>query len=156
MPATAIEAAASPPEHDPAPEQRPAFEVLSHTADIRARLHAADAAGLAQAAADLVRSLLVEQGAVAPARTRVVVIPRWLTVDERFFRFLRELFFLADVEGFLPAGAELDPEGWRVSGERFDPERHQPRYQVKALTRHGYRFRCEEEGPCMVELTLDL
>ncbi len=132
------------------------FELLSHTADLKARLDAPDATGLARAAADLARSILIESGEVRADERRALPIERWLPEDERFFRFLRELFFLADVEGFLPATAEPDDEGWIVHGERFDPKRHRPRYQVKALTRHGYVFDCEEDAPCHAELVFDL
>ena len=74
--------------------------------------------------------------------------------SERFFRFVRELFYLFDVELLLPA--EVAGSGpWQVGGEGFDAMRHTVEHQVKALTRHGYRY---ERGPAgyRAELVLDL
>ncbi len=132
---------------------RPGFEILAHTADLRAVLWAPDAAGLAQAAVDFARTVLVGESRVVAVATRMIQ-PEGDDEDERFFRFVRELFYLFDVELLLPA--EVAGSGpWVVGGEEFDAMRHTIEHQVKALTRHGYRY---GRGPAgyRAELVLDL
>ena len=51
---------------------RPGFEILAHTADLRAVLSAPDAAGLAQAAVDFARAVLVGESRVVAVETRVI------------------------------------------------------------------------------------
>jgi SHS2 domain-containing protein len=126
------------------------YELLPHTADLRACLTAPDLAGLYQSGADLVREVLVGTSAVEAADERTLELePAEASggeaEEERFFRFVRELLFLYDAEGFLPCRvAGLDP--LTVTGERFDPHRHASWRQVKALTRHGYVFEKTPEG----------
>lgn len=116
-----------------------AHRYLPHTADLRAEVTAADAAGLYQSGADLLREVFVGSSPVAAAEARVLDLRAAGSDEERFFDFLRELLFLYETEGFLAAVVELGPP-LRVLGERFDPARHVPERQVKAVTRHGYRL----------------
>jgi SHS2 domain-containing protein len=74
---------------------------------------------------------------------------------ERFFRFVRELVYLFDAEGFVPAAARLEGGDTVVSGERFDPQRHVFERQIKALTRHRFRFERTPAG-LRAELVFDL
>lgn len=123
------------------------YELLPHTADLRACLAAGDLYGLYQSAADLVREVLVGTSPVEAADERALELEAAEDEgeEERFFRFVRELLFLYDSEGFLPCRvAGLDP--LTVTGERFDPHRHASWRQVKALTRHGYVFEQTPEG----------
>lgn len=135
------------------------YRLLPHTADLRAELEAPDAAGLYQAAADLVREVVAGDSPVEPREERAIELPAAGDDRERFFRFVRELVYLYDAEGFLPAEVELgDPP--RVLGERFDPERHHSERQVKAVTRHGFRFEAVAagtgDGRLRAELVFDL
>jgi len=131
----------------------PTFTILPHTADLRAALDAPDLAGLARAAADLVRTVLVADSPVSAQATRGLE-PEAAEADERFFRFVRELLYWFDVDGFLPATV-IGEGPWQVSGEAYDPRRHVIEHQVKALTRHGFVFRTTGGG-YHVEMVLDL
>lgn len=128
--------------------------LLDHTADLRAEIEAPDLDALHAEAAAFLRETLVGASPVAG------LVEKRLAREgedeaERFFRFVRELVYLYDAEGFLPASARLEGEEVVVSGERFDPARHASERQVKALTRHRFRL---ERGPAGVraELVLDL
>jgi len=132
------------------------YELLAHTADIKVALRAPDLAGLYQAAADMVREVLVGSSAVAE-EVLLVIPPEGAAPSEAFFRFVRELFYLYDVERFLPSRVVgLSPP--TVAGEAFDPERHVPQRQVKAVTRHQYDFRGGRggRGGYTAEMVLDL
>lgn len=129
------------------------FQILPHTADLRAVLTAPDLPGLYQSAADFVRAVIVGDQPVRSAETRVVA-PESDAPDERFFRFVRELFFQFDVDGFVPAVVAGDGP-WSVTGERLDPRRHAWEHHVKAVTRHAYAFEPRLDG-FHVALVLDL
>jgi SHS2 domain-containing protein len=159
---------------------------LPHTADLRAGVSGSDLASLYQSAADLVREVLVGGSAVAAGEERRLVV-EGADEAERFFRFVRELLYLYDCEGFLPvrvaltaghagcpgdsgsggdggssedggaggSGMSSGDGGVAVLGERFDAARHASERQVKALTRHGYRFERTPAG-YQAELLFDL
>jgi SHS2 domain-containing protein len=129
---------------------------LAHTADLLARVEGADAASLYQAAADLVREILVGRSAVGAVEERRLEA-EGEDEAERFFRFVRSLLYLYDSEGFLPARVtDAGRDGAvRVRGELFDAARHASEHQVKALTRHGYRFERSAAGYA-AELLFDL
>jgi SHS2 domain-containing protein len=130
-----------------------AFEVLPHTADLRVAMRATSLEALYAAAGETVRRLLVGDSPVVESEEREVVLAND-EPGERFFRFVRELLFLYDSEGFLPArivpGAPV-----RVLGERFDPLRHTAERQLKAVTRHGFELR-REAGGYRAELLFDV
>jgi SHS2 domain-containing protein len=128
--------------------------LLAHTADLRAELSAPDLAGLCSEAVTLVRELLVGASTVEPRTTQVIRLEGDGDA-ERFFRFVRELVYLADAGAFLPARCTLGDGEVELAGERFDPARHTAERQLKAVTRHRYRF---ERGPdgLVAELVFDL
>jgi SHS2 domain-containing protein len=68
---------------------------------------------------------------------------------------VRELIYLFDAESLLPAAVRLEGGEAVVTGERFDPARHVPERQVKALTRHRFRFERTSAG-LRAELVFDL
>ena len=129
------------------------FTLLPHTADLRASIVGADLHELYQSGVDLVRDTLIGSSSVEPRAARQITLDA-SDAAEHFFRFLRELVYLYDVEGFLPAVVDTtDP--LVVAGEPFDPERHGSQHQVKAVTRHGYTFD-ERDGTYAVEVIFDL
>lgn len=117
------------------------FEYLPHTADLKAVVHAPGLEELYLEAARMVRDVLVGDSPVRPTQARALELDGH-DEAERFFRFVRELIYLYDSEGFLPAEVELGRpngrESARISGETFDAERHHSERQVKALTRHEF------------------
>ena len=131
------------------------YRLLAHTADLRAVVEANDLQSLYQSAVGLVRELVVGSSPVAPREERRLGLSDVDDEEERFFRFVRELVYLDDSEGFLPERVRLgDPVV--VEGELFDPERHQVERQLKAVTRHGYRLETLPEGGYRAELVFDL
>jgi SHS2 domain-containing protein len=128
--------------------------LLAHTADLRAELAAADLEALHAEAVALVREILVGDSAVEPRR-ELRLPPAGEDEAERFFRFVRELVYLADAERFLPASVRLEGAAAAVAGESFDETRHRAERQIKAVTRHRYRFARDAEG-YRAELVFDL
>jgi SHS2 domain-containing protein len=130
------------------------YRLLPHTADLRAEVRGADLGSLYGAAAALVRAVLVGDSAVQARETRRLDVAG-ADEAERFFRFVRELVYLFDAEGFLPAEVRsVEPPV--VAGEPFAAERHVGYHQLKAVTRHGYRFLRRPDGGYEAELVFDL
>jgi SHS2 domain-containing protein len=133
-------------------------EYLPHTADLRAALRAPDLPGLYQSAVDLVRDILVGSSEVRAQEARSVELGGEGGGDdaeaERLFTFVRELLFFYDADAFLPARFEAGAPV-RVWGEGFDASRHASERQLKAVTRHGYRFE-RERGGYRAELVFDI
>jgi len=127
--------------------------LLAHTADLRAELAAADERALYAEAVALVREILVGASPVEE-REELRVAPEGDDEAERFFRFVRELVYLADAESFLPASVRIDG-GVLLRGERFDPARHVVERQIKAVTRHHFAYRRGAAG-LRAELVFDL
>lgn len=132
----------------------PSHRLLAHEADLRAELVAPDLGSLCEEAVTLVRELLVGASPVAARAQRLLPLAGEDDA-ERFFRFVRELVYLADSETFLPAGCTLAGDEAELTGERFDPARHVAERQLKAVTRHRYRFERTPAG-LVAELVFDL
>lgn len=130
------------------------FTFLPHTADLRAEVTGSDIAALYQSAVDLVRNIVVGSSPVGAATERGVDIPPGPEA-ERFFAFVRELVFLIDSEGFLPGRVTMEEDQVRLVGDVFDPARHHLERQIKAVTRHGYRFE-HDRHHLRAELVFDL
>ncbi len=133
----------------PGPERRrPArrWGTFPTTADIGVWARGPDAASLLEGLGLALYAILVEPKGVRPRETRTVrargADPAELTVA-----FLTELLLLQETEGFLgrrisatTSGTPVTSVVARVEGERFDPERHRSRTEVKAITYHDLRF----------------
>ena len=128
--------------------------LLPHAADLRAELTASDFEALCGEAAALVRSLLV-RGQVAEERSVTIALEA-ADPAERFFRFVRELVYLADCDGFLVASCTVAGDRAELRGELFDPRRHAAERQIKALTRHRFRFEERAGTGLRAELVFDL
>jgi SHS2 domain-containing protein len=114
---------------------------LPHTADIRIAFETATFTELLQEGLLVMRQLLAGDAPVVPRESRPVSLA---TGDpaEAFLGFLRDLLYLAATNGFVPAaftaaGADEFPVSGTLLGEPFDPARHAPQPEVKAVTRHG-------------------
>jgi len=128
--------------------------LLEHTADLRAELTGADFGALCGEAVALLRELLVGDCRVEPREERRVALAG-PDEAERFFRFVRELVYWADADGFLPAACAKEDGAVSVRGERFDASRHAVDRQIKALTRHHFVFE-RTAGGLRAELIFDL
>lgn len=91
-------------------------------------------------------ALLSQPDRVRPREERVVRA-RGRDPPELVVAFLTELLALEDAEGFLARRIEARPQGRpvrsvvaRLWGEPFDPARHHPRTEVKAVTYHQLLF----------------
>jgi len=117
------------------------YRFLPHTADIRVAIEAPGFEQLLAEATVVVRGLLAGTGRVEEREERRLTV-RGADPTEVFLRYLQELLYLFETEGFLPATVDTDRFAGteaviRVSGEVSDPARHEHQPEVKAVTRHG-------------------
>jgi SHS2 domain-containing protein len=117
-----------------------AYRFLPHTADLIVELEAPTIEGLFVEATTVSRSLLAGDTPVAGVEQRQISLSA-TSAEELILRFVREIFTEFQLDTFVPAALEqlsITETGASVllSGERFDPARHEPQPEVKAVTRH--------------------
>lgn len=108
------------------------YRFVPHTADVAAELRADSELGLYQAGVDALRELLLGTSPVRSLEQRPITV-RGVDPTERLVHFLGDVLYLYDTERFVPD--RVLPRG--VSGEPFDPARHDALREVKAVTYHG-------------------
>jgi SHS2 domain-containing protein len=129
------------------------FEFFDHTGDIGVRLTARTLDGLFAAAAEAFTSAIADPESVRPLEADRIELAsadlELLLVD-----FLSELLYRFESTSLLvrTAAVELEQNGnvcrlrARLLGEVFDPERHEIRVLIKAVTYHGLYVRQTPEG----------
>lgn len=70
------------------------------------------------------------------------------TPEDLLYNFLSELLYYFDAEHFVSVDFSIDMGGSRLTctarGEKYDPSRHGPKTEVKAITYHGMNIDTEE------------
>lgn len=135
------------------------YRSLPHTADIRVRFSGRNLSELFRHGVFALTDTLVEARTVRPRSVRRLRL-KAPSLDLLLVRFLQELLFLFDAKGFLARRIvfdELRPEGLKAGlvGEIFDPKRHRPKTEVKAVTYHGLAV-TRKEGKWIAEMVFDV
>jgi SHS2 domain-containing protein len=125
------------------------YEFFDHTADIGIRARGRTLVELFASMAQGLTALLVEESRIEPTMARAVELSAD-DAEQLLLRWLQELLFWFSAERFVPSSYELTvtPTSLRgmVRGEPFDPARHAPGREVKAITRHLLAVRQESDG----------
>jgi SHS2 domain-containing protein len=127
------------------------FEIVEHTADVGIVSHGPTIADAFEQAARGLYSLMIDLGRVEP------LVAREITAEapdrERLLvRWLSDLIFLTESEALVFASFEVDvaPDGRSLralaQGEPLDMARHDPGYDVKAVTYHDLEVVEEPSG----------
>ena len=135
------------------------YEFFDHTADIGIRAEGSTLAELLLHMAQGLAALIAEDSPLEPRETRSVHLTA-PDADSLLLAWLQELLFWFSTGGFLSVAytlTEATPTALRgeVRGERFDPTRHQPGREVKAITRHLLEVRQVDgrwEGQVVVDI----
>jgi len=135
------------------------FEILEHPADVGIEAYGASLAEAFEEAAQGLVSFLFDSGSVTRREHRQVCL-RAVDYETLLVKWLGEILYLFDGQQFLSCHfriVELNAEALlaEVSGESFEPGKHQTRMDVKAVTYHQLRV---DEGPetCRVRVFLDI
>lgn len=135
------------------------YETFDHTADLGLRARAADLDALfAEMGLALFSAIVEDVAAVRPVNALPVEVPG----DDReylLFDWLKELLYRFEAEHLVfgrfdvrVGEAGLKGVAW---GERFDPDRHAPNHEVKAITLHGLTVGRDGDG-WLAEVIVDI
>jgi len=141
-------------------------ETFEHTADVGLSAWGDDLGELLAALAEGLIDVVCDRSAVRGRQTRPLTVEAQdreaLAVD-----FLSQVLYAFDADGFLThrarvvavaGGAAGEPAriSAELSGEPYDPGRHEIRTEVKAVTYHQLRIAPDEAGRWVGRVILDL
>ena len=124
------------------------------TADIAFRAWGKDLETLFQSAGDATMNAMIENlDAIAPTEKRTLEVENE-ELDLLLFNFLQEFIYYKDSEQLLLRTEEITFEEKNgkyqlqavTQGETIDPDRHEQRVDVKAVTLHRFQLEKTEDG----------
>lgn len=125
-------------------------EFFGHTADIGLRARGETLAELCAAMAQGLAELIAEDSRLRAVEARPIDLAA-ADAETLLLSWLKELLFWFATDRFLPVRCELSEVTptrlrGRVLGDTFDPARHTPGREVKAITRHALAVRQDANG----------
>lgn len=135
------------------------FEMFDHTADLGLRVRSPDLPTLfAEAGQALLHALLENPESVQARRSIDIRLPAD-DVEFLLLDFLKTVLFHFEADKLLLCRFEVnvDESGLtaRAWGETYDPPRHEPAHEVKAITYHDLVARKTDEG-WLAEVIVDI
>lgn len=135
------------------------FTLIDHPSDVGIEATGKSLEHAFKNAAEGLLSLIAERSEVRELETRSVCLAS-TDLDNLLVKWLSEILYLFDGEKFLPATIvinELSPNGLKaeISGESFDPARHKPKLDVKAITYHQLKI-ARRGNRCVVRVFVDI
>ena len=127
------------------------FEFFEHTADIGIRAYGRTLEEAFEAAAKGVFEVMTDTSKVHPVQC-VEVSVHGYDMENLLYNWIEELlyFYDSDLMLFSKFDIKIDQETLTLSGkacgERFDPQRHERRTVVKAMTYHMMEIKKNENG----------
>jgi SHS2 domain-containing protein len=130
------------------------YRFVPHTADIRVSITAPTFRALLEDLTQVLRQLTAGEGPVHARSSREISVQAD-DAPELVLAVSREILDAFQLDAFVPSRIEIDhlvqpPQPpsvrGRLTGERFDPARHQTQPEIKALTRHGLVAAPADEG----------
>jgi SHS2 domain-containing protein len=125
---------------------RRGYEFFEHTADVGATVRGATLARLFENAAAAMFDLICDRRTVRPRR-RLAVAVQGSSLEDLLVRFLSELLFRHETEGWLLSSMRVERVDRRrllargvARGEPIDRARHALRGEIKAITYHQLRI----------------
>lgn len=135
------------------------YETFDHTADLGLRIRTADLNALfAEAGLALLAAIVENPDAVRPERRLDVSMPAD-DLEYLLFDWLKTLLYHFEVERLLCVrfDVRVDDTGLTATawGEVFDPARHEPAHEVKAITYHDLNVEQTPDG-WLAEVIVDI
>ena len=145
------------------PEKKKGFEFLEHTADAYIATYGEDLAEAFENAALAMFETMTDTKAVEPINEKTVVA-KGADKQALLYDWLERLLVMFEVEGILFSKFRIHKiqqakDGFRleakVYGEPYDPERHNQKVGVKAVTYHRMEVK-EAPGKVVLKFILDI
>lgn len=135
------------------------FQQIDHTGDVGIEVSATSLEELFCEATRGLTDIITDLSSVEVKDERMIEVDG-TDREQLLQRFLSELLFLFDTERFLCSecaiGSLTDTNITAVlKGEAFDPERHEGKTEVKAVTYHGMEIK-EDNGTFRCTIILDI
>ena len=136
------------------------FELLEHPSDIGLLARGDSRERALIEASKALTSIIVDPTGIRPTDQRPLEVTG-ADPATQIVNWLNELLFLFDAENLVFGDFAVDswtPDGvrGRAWGERFDPERHELRTAVKAVTYHQFDLRTVAPGNWELRVFVDL
>jgi len=139
------------------------FKFLEHVADAYVAAYGRSLAEAFQNAALAMFELMTDASKIEPRIEEEIVVEEW---DEKalLYSWLEQLLLKFEIEGKLLSEFKISElvqteKGWRlqakVSGELFDPKKHESRVEIKAVTYHQMEIG-RRDDTYVVKFILDL
>lgn len=120
------------------------YELIDHTGDLGIEVHAPTLEGIFAEAGRALFEILAEAPDPGPLRPEEFPLPPG-PPEEALREFLAELLYRFSAERTMYVAFEAGTRAVRALRGVFDPTRHRPKTEIKAVTWHGLRV--EREGP---------
>ena len=134
-------------------------EIFEHTADLGLRIRAADLNGLFCEAAEALFGAIVANPEAVEAVEEVSFAVSAERFDDLLRDWLAELLFTFDSRHLVLNRFDVRVNETSLTatarGEVFDPERHEPRMEIKAVTYHGLKLEKTPDG-WLAEVIVDI
>ncbi len=115
------------------------YEILEHTADVMVKAHGHTVEECFQNAAFAMVDQIVDASTVAPLVEETIAV-EGVALDELLYNFLSEVLFIFDARGIALSEFHVTIGAGtlecRARGEGFDPAKHSPKQEIKAVTYH--------------------
>lgn len=126
------------------------FRLIATTADMGFIAYGRTPAELFSHAAQALAAITTDPGKIRAEEERTVSVSGG-DREELLLNWLNELLYLREVREYLGKEflvEEVDDRRLRVRirGEQWDPRRHRLRREVKAVTYHRLKIRCQDTG----------
>jgi len=136
------------------------FEIFEHTADVGLRIRGTDLKSLFRNAGEGLFSVITDAEAVAAAAEKSTVRILAKSTEDLLLKWLRELLYRFDARGTVMKGIKrMDISETQLETEietgQFDPEIHEQKTEVKAVTYHGFKLEKKDPG-WVAEVILDI
>ena len=135
------------------------FELFDHTADLGIRVRADSLNHLFEEAATALTHCLVGKPGSIRSTTETSCEIESPDLEYLFFDWLSELLYRFDADGFAIATCEVAISGTSLratlTGEPFDPSRHEYSHEVKAITYHGLQVEQDNDN-WLAEVIIDI
>ncbi len=127
------------------------YSILDHVADIGLRIEGGDLPTLFRSAAQGLFDLITDAQKIVPLSVEQVFEIRAKDLSDLFLKWLRELLFTFSTKKLIFADFEFTRLSRthlqaKAHGGIFDPKRHPQRYEIKAVTYHGFKIEKKKEG----------
>ncbi len=126
------------------------FRILDHPADVGFEAYGSTLAEAFESSALALISLVVESETVEEHDEKVMIVNA-SDREQLLVKFLSEILYLFDGEGFVVKRAQIVQMDDRsltanLRGERFDPNKHNIKLDVKAITYHQLTIEQRDSG----------